>query len=114
MSEEVSIGYWGSNFEKGLPMPVAGTPRVDQAKVIDRLKVAMKTGHLVSYRGWSNCRLCGKQNGSRELEIIRGSTKYRIPEGYVHYLEDHGVGYADDLLSALRSMNSGEVDVQKT
>lgn len=61
----------------------------------------MSNGYWQQYRGWSNCRLCGKQNGSKELEIIRGDTKYRIPEGYLHYLEDHHVGYDPRLLELL-------------
>jgi hypothetical protein len=60
----------------------------------------MDSGYMTSYRGSSTCRLCGKQNGYRELEIIRGDTKYRIPEGYLHYLEDHYVGYDPRLLEA--------------
>lgn len=101
MSKDVVIGYWGWELEKDLPMPVADTARPDQAEVIAKLKVLMSGGYWQQYRGWSNCRLCGKQNGSKELEIIRGDTKYRIPEGYLHYLEDHHVGYDQRLLELL-------------
>lgn len=84
-------------------MPVANTAQPDQAEMIAKLKAAMHAGYMLGYRGWSNCRLCGKMNGSKELEIIRGGTKYRIPEGYLHYLEDHAVGYAPELRDALRT-----------
>lgn len=102
MSKEVRIGYWGSHLYPDLPMPQENTARPDQAEVIAKLKEAMKTGYMLQYRGWSNCRICGKHNGSKELEIIRGDTKFSIPEGYVHYLEDHAVGYDPELRSALQ------------
>lgn len=100
MSKDITIGYWAYRGEEG-PSPVADTALPDQAEVIARLKAAMDRGYWEHYRGWSNCRLCGKPNGTRELEIISGDTKYKIPEGYLHYLEDHHVGYDPRLLDAL-------------
>lgn len=101
MSKDILIGHWAWQLEEGLPTPMADTARPDQAEIIAKLKAVMSNGYWQQYRGWSNCRLCGKQNGSKELEIIRGDTKYRIPEGYVHYLEDHHVGYDPRLLELL-------------
>jgi hypothetical protein len=101
MSNDIKIGYWASEFEEDLPLPVADTAKPDQAEVIEKLRGLMNTGYLASYRGSSKCRLCGQFNGSKELEIIRGSTKYRIPEGYIHYLEIHNVGYDDRLLEVV-------------
>ena len=102
MSEDIVIGYWGhKDGGDNLPRPMANTARPDQAKIIAKLKVAMDSGYLNYYRGASECRLCGQQNGYKELEIIRGRTKYRIPDGYLHYLEDHQVGYDPMLLEAL-------------
>jgi hypothetical protein len=101
MSKDITIGYWKSHLHEDLPIPLPDTACADQAEVIAKLKALMSGGYWQQYRGWSNCRLCGKQNGSKELEIIRGDTKYRIPEGYVHYLEDHRVGYDLRLLELL-------------
>jgi hypothetical protein len=100
-TKNIAIGYWGFEFDKDHAMPVADTARPDQAEMIAKLKVAMATGYWQQYRGWSNCRLCGKSNGSKELEIIRGNVKYLIPEGYLHYLVDHNVGYDLRLLEVL-------------
>lgn len=107
--KEVYIGYWRNEQHPEFPMPQPDTAKADQGLVITRLEKAMASGRMkamasgrmISYRGWSVCRLCGKRNGSRELEIIVGNTKYRIPEGYVHYLEQHSVGYDPKLLKAL-------------
>ena len=104
MNSDIMIGYWGrrdGDWSDNLPMPVADTALSDQDQIILALKAAMENGYLTSYRGSSTCRLCGKMNGYKELEIIRGSIKYRIPEGYLHYLEDHAVGYDQRLLEAL-------------
>jgi hypothetical protein len=103
MTTDIPIGYW-KHFEDEdhLGLPIADTALPDQKEIIAKLKAAMATGYMQQYRGWSNCRLCGKTNGSKELEIIRGAIKYRIPEGYVHYLEDHHVGYDLRLLEVLK------------
>lgn len=101
MSEEVMIGYWGQREGDGYPFPVPNTALPDQAEMIAALGEAMRNGHMIGYRGWSNCRLCGKTNGTKELQIVRGDTKFRIPEGYIHYLRDHSVGYAPELRAAL-------------
>ena len=61
----------------------------------------MAAGYMQHFRGSSTCRLCGKMNGYRELEVIRGSVKYRIPEGYIHYLEEHRIGYDAQVLEIL-------------
>jgi hypothetical protein len=101
MTANIHIGYWASTFDYDMPMPIANTALPDQAEVIAKLKAAMATGYMQEYRGSSYCRLCQKKNGYKELEIIRGNVKYCIPEGYMHYLEDHHVGYDPRLLEAL-------------
>lgn len=101
MSTDIPIGYWANYLDESLPTPMANTSREDQAEIITKLKSAMNNGYWQQYRGWSNCRLCGKHNGSKELEIIHGDVKYRIPEGYLHYLEDHQVAYDLRLLEIL-------------
>lgn len=43
--------------------------------------------NIIQYLGLSTCRCCGTHNGSREYVF----DNFRIPEGYLHYLEDHNV-----------------------
>lgn len=93
----ICIGYWGWHSEQ----PIPDTACHDQDEIISKLKNALANGFLESYRGSSNCRLCGKQNGWRELKVIKGSKTYLVPEGYLHYLEDHRVGYDVRLLDIL-------------
>lgn len=95
MAKQICIGYWGNALhpDTEYPMPVANTALLDQDEVIEKLICAMENGYMESYRGSSTCRICHKLNGWKELEIIRGDTKYSIPEGYLHYLVDHRVGY---------------------
>lgn len=40
-----------------------------------------------SYRGWSTCRICGKENGSADFS----DGLYVWPEGFAHYLSEHAV-----------------------
>lgn len=108
----VYIGYWKytkfhlentPQIERNgqeLTWPVENSATVDQSKIITKLKGAMKSGHMLGYRGWSNCRICKKNNGTKELQIQKDNIQYRIPVGYVHYLEDHNVA-VDPLLEKI-------------
>jgi hypothetical protein len=44
--------------------------------------------HTNSYRGLSPCRYCGNSAGSVEWII---ADKYIVPQGTIHYMEEHGV-----------------------
>ena len=98
---ETYIGYWARKDDRNhlaevyngqvLTLPVENSATEDQTNIIARLRYAYASGHMVGYRGWSICRICDKHNGTQELEIIVGRMKYGIPEGYIHYLEDHNV-----------------------
>lgn len=47
------------------------------------------------FRGSSTCRVCGDRNGSTELH----DGTYRWPQGFVHYVRDHGVKPSEAFLS---------------
>jgi hypothetical protein len=47
-----------------------------------------------SYFGWSDCRLCGAENGSRDLT----DGTYVWPEGFGHYIEKHAVKPPSDFV----------------
>jgi hypothetical protein len=104
-NDYVSIGYWShkEGDDTGLPFPVAHSEHdLDiQSQIIQKLKIAYKTGTMRHYRGWSTCRLCKRNNGGRELEVIKDNVKYRIPEGYLHYLTEHFVEADRRLLEIL-------------
>lgn len=47
-----------------------------------------------AYMGWSTCRLCGRDNGSREYT----DGVYVWPEGLRHYIEAHAVRPPDEFV----------------
>ena len=109
------IGYWRVAENQTLqshplakdiisfPWPVANSVDDEdvQRSIIEKLKKKLATGKPVAYRGWSTCRLCKKHNGSKELTIVHNDVTYKIPEGYLHYLEAHKVKAEPILLSIL-------------
>lgn len=105
-AKDVAIGYWGwvTKPDSGYPYPVENsvTDPEKQNRIISLLEYNFKHGYIVRFRGWSNCRLCGKQNGTGELQVIINGTKYVIPQGYLHYLKDHNVAGDDRILDILR------------
>ena len=42
--------------------------------------------------GYAHCRICGKKdNGSSNFEVRYNCQVWEFPEGYLHYIESHGV-----------------------
>ena len=92
-------GFWYSEYEPDLPMPVPNdSPWVGQEgfiKALDRIEsrlnaLAMGPGgdiYVLSFRGWSQCRVCNCGNGSTQF-LLRHWT---WPEGLRHYIEVHNV-----------------------
>ena len=103
MTEKIQIGYWRKTPEEDspLPWPVENSwnaPQEVKETVLARLGKIEGTATPRFYKGWSECRLCGCMNGSKELEW-KGLT---IPEGYRHYLVIHNVAPDPRLLDAIR------------
>lgn len=54
------------------------------------------------YKGYSPCRICGLNNGSAEYRFaLDGETTFIWPEGYMHYIRDHGVRPDPDFEAAV-------------
>jgi hypothetical protein len=49
-------------------------------------------GGIRHYMGFSTCRLCGKPNGTSEYS----EEHWRWPEGFQHYVREHGVRPSPD------------------
>ena len=78
-------GYWRTAWDNTLPWPQATEDKhIDFLRMLDAVELVTMTE---SYRGFSTCRLCGKFNGCQEFE----TPEYRWPEGFRHYVADHGV-----------------------
>lgn len=85
-----AFGFWYSRYEPTLPMPVATD--VVHTDVATQLAELQQTALHVSYRGFSGCRICNIGNGSREyVHQLPDGRIFKWPEGYLHYLTDHGV-----------------------
>lgn len=56
---------------------------------------------VVEYKGYSACRVCGLRNGSMEYRLTMGDTTFVWPEGYIHYIRDHGVRPDPDFEAAV-------------
>ncbi|MGI9422723.1 MAG: hypothetical protein ACR2PA_05990 [Hyphomicrobiaceae bacterium] len=80
-------GFW-SRDPNAQPWPVANiAPWEGQEDFLaDLMRVEARVIPL-SFRGWSNCRLCSKPNGSREYR----TDDAEWPEGLWHYVADHNV-----------------------
>lgn len=79
------IGFW---TVKGNEIPVDPNWKKENYKLFKSVVNYLndpdsKTG----YRGWSNCRICKKANGSEDYH----KDGFTYPSGYVHYIVHHCV-----------------------
>lgn len=83
---KVLEGFWYSEREPHLPMPVPGEME-DREGFVAALRRLQSRLPTTAYRGWSNCRICGGMNGSEEYK----HGVWEWPSGYLHYIVEHGV-----------------------
>lgn len=70
-----------------LPWPLRTADWSQRSEFLDALLLVESHAESVSYRGWSNCRLCCRENGSRSFTL----GEWEWPEGYRHYIVEHHV-----------------------
>lgn len=82
------IGFWQSKTKPGLPDPKDYVDEDwdwwEKQRVADFFDAGKS---VASYKGWSDCRLCGKPNGSADL----GDGVFVWPSGLGHYVREHSV-----------------------
>ena len=97
----ILIGYWFGPGEPGYPVAADFVdPDWDpdeRSDVIDHLQRGFVKG---AFMGISECRFCGKNNGS--LELTDGT--YTWPEGLAHYLIDHEVRLPSQFVEHVQRM----------
>lgn len=94
------VGFWCSHEEPGLPDP---RDHIDSSWSVaerDRTLRYLDSApyEATVYMGWSECRLCGAANGTRDLT----DGTFVFPEGFAHYLRDHCVRPSEGFLTHLR------------
>ena len=93
----IRIGYWKGKHvtDKNLPNPNDYIDLSWNGKEKENTIKFLKGGKVKdAWMGSSDCRICGKANGSECL--IRD--KFIYPSGYVHYIEEHGVKPPKELI----------------
>lgn len=80
---QIREGFWSPVNQ---PVPHA-MPWEGKAEFLHRLAIVEDASNAVQYRGWSNCRVCHRENGSREF-LTPGAV---WPAGFRHYIEVHNV-----------------------
>lgn len=80
-------GYWRASYAPELPMPVTDVDWPERTRFLVLLDEAEEASRKHYTKGMSKCRVCGDMNGSVEYEL----GGWRWPEGFRHYLTEHGV-----------------------
>ncbi len=102
-------GYWASKEDKASPFPFpvgSDTPWPGKEEFLTKLRAKQEKAEVISYRGYSHCRLVGKNgcapepgynfvvknNGASEYKMVTANGDViHWPEGYEHYIEVHNV-----------------------
>lgn len=82
-------GHWRATLDEhsDLPWPTADAEWAGRPMFLTLLDRVEAAAFRVPYRGFSMCRICGRQNGREGLRFER----WEWPAGYRHYLADHDV-----------------------
>lgn len=105
------IGYWRDERQPDWPDPNWFVDPEWQSEEREDLAAYLSKGVLVrAYMGLSNCRLCGRTNGS--VELTDGA--FLWPEGLAHYVHAHSVRlpqrFIDHTKIRVEQLASSEVD----
>jgi len=86
-------GFWCMkdeqfNIFKELPYPKENEMNAEDInEFVKRLRIVENKTPNFSYMGYSQCRVCGIRNGTKTYY----TDLFAWPEGYAHYIEEHGV-----------------------
>lgn len=73
---------------KEFPYPKENEMNIEDIKeFVKRLRIVETKTPTFSYMGHSECRICGMRNGTKTYY----TDLFAWPEGYAHYIEEHGV-----------------------
>jgi hypothetical protein len=82
------IGYWRSTQEPEWPDPRESVDDAWDDAERDIVASCLETGRVPWIQmGYSTCRFCGRENSCAE----RTDGTYRWPEGFSHFVREHGV-----------------------
>ncbi len=90
------VGYWRADesSQEELPWPSTIRKLSDDIKHLVVLYLTRGTVHE-QWKGSSQCRICGKTNGSRCLT----DGVFVWPDGYAHYIDAHDVAVDPALMA---------------
>lgn len=71
-------------------MPEVTSEPVD-TEFLSKLNNILERLEPMRYLGFSECRVCGQNNGSTEYRIEKDGTTFRMAEGITHYYVEHNV-----------------------
>lgn len=94
------IGYWRNAQHPELPDPAEFVDESWDEEERNTVGDYFARGTIAAaYMGYSPCRVCGKNNGA--LEFTDGV--YVWPEGFAHYIDEHGVRPPAQVVAHARS-----------
>jgi hypothetical protein len=87
-------GFWRGtqNEAADLPWPIPAPLWSGRGALIEALDRAEFAAERIAYRGYSRCRICGRQNGHESLRLA----EWEWPAGYRHYIAEHFVRPSPD------------------
>jgi hypothetical protein len=100
------VGFWRSENEPDFPDPLelVDSGWLPEERQVVALYLDSGTEHA-AYKGWSDCRICGIMNGSRDLT----DDIWLWPEGLSHYVRIHSVRPPAEFLKHVYSSEKGKI-----
>jgi hypothetical protein len=95
-NELKAVGYWRKHEDSTEDLPWPDKIRKLPDDIKHKVLLYLNRGEIkYHWRGFSNCRICAKANGS----VCLTDGIFIWPEGYSHYISEHDVMVDPELLA---------------
>jgi hypothetical protein len=100
------IGFWKSGSEpeseSELPSPIIsdniyGDDFIKKCNEWSNVSVSLYDPRVVHYMGYSNCRICGELNGTKEFTY----GGFTFPSGIFHYVTEHNIEIDEEFVQMI-------------
>jgi hypothetical protein len=91
--QTMKVGFWSGNGDDNHEYPDVDES-INETKIedkfLDQLKLVEKYSYRQVYMGYSECRVCDKEDNG-DSDFTTHDMSFIFPDGYRHYIEEHNI-----------------------
>ena len=116
----VLIGFWRWLFDTETdvdkyPYPIKDSNSLTKEETelfLEKMEEIEEKSKIEYYLGYSQCRICLQENGSRQFYYTKRDKTWIFPEGYSHYIKVHNVKIDDDFYKIVMDKDESRFNIE--